>query len=435
MTCFAVCAAIRPKSCGVTSSRWTWSSGTIGPVDVEVLVVDERVRALAVLGLERFELGDRALAGLLDQPLLDVGGQLDRVDAEVALVVELDRRVARRARGLLVRGQERVLERVDQGLAVDPLLLLDDANRLDDLSGHLAPSSIRLPRTIESYGISTGSPLPRRRREARARRRRRAGRGTRFRSRGAHGDRAADGALEVRATPERGLGAGRRDVDRVLAQVVAEDVGDALAERVVDALRMVDEDRHPLRAGELERQDLDSGQAALDARGDLAVQRPFLVVEIRQFALLKKNGRGAPISNCLKCGETRIARRAQPRTVVMGRRWPVSRARRRLLVARDRPADETRVAETSARSQVACSPVSPLREAGVVSHECPAKAANRGSGCLIDAEAAAATLSLELQARTELPSGCPWLDEAERVESVDTQAATSSACPSAARRA
>ena len=84
--------------------------------------------------------------------------------------------------------------------------------------------------------------------------------------------------------------------------------GDALAELVVHALRMVDEDSHPLGAGELEREDLDSGQAALDSRGDLAVKAPLLVVQIRHCPL-KKNGRGAPISNCLKCGGSRIARR------------------------------------------------------------------------------------------------------------------------------
>jgi hypothetical protein len=72
---------------------------------------------------------------------------------------------------------------------------------------------------------------------------------------------------------------------------------------------MVDEDRHSLGAGELEREDLDSRQAALDARGHLAVQAPLLVIEIRQLRPLKKNGRGAPISNCVKCGESRIARR------------------------------------------------------------------------------------------------------------------------------
>ena len=74
----------------------------------------------------------------------------------------------------------------------------------------------------------------------------------------------------------------------------AQDLGDALTELVVDALRIVDEDRHPLGAGELEREDLDSGQGALDTRGDLAVQRAFLLVEIRQFALSKKTGAARP---------------------------------------------------------------------------------------------------------------------------------------------
>ena len=293
MTCFAVCAAIRPKSCGVTSSRLTWSSGTSDQSMSRSSSLMQRVRALAVLGLERFELGERALARLFDQALLDVGGQVDRVDAEVALVVELDRRVARGAGGLLVRGQERVLERVDQGVAVDPLLLLDDANRLDDLSAHLAPSSIRFPRTIESYGISTGSPLPGSTRSVCSPTPTSWPR-TRLRS--------AVRTETVRPTTRSKCGRrlnggsvpGRRDVDRVILQVVAEGLGDALTELVVDPLRMVDEDRHPLGAGELEREDLDSGQAPLDARGDLAVQSPFLLVEIRQFALSKKTGAARP---------------------------------------------------------------------------------------------------------------------------------------------
>ena len=68
--------------------------GHLAPVDLEVVVVEQRVRALAVLGLEPLELLERALARLVEQPLLEVGRQLDRVDAEVALVVELDRRRA-----------------------------------------------------------------------------------------------------------------------------------------------------------------------------------------------------------------------------------------------------------------------------------------------------------------------------------------------------
>ena len=175
----------------------------------------------------------------------------------------------------------------DEGLAVDPLLLLDHAYRLDDLRAHrrsfldqvashdrvvrdlhrLALARVHLKRPLAGADeLATDLLLV----------------GC------ADGDCPADGALEVRAAPERRLGAGRRDVDRVLAQVVAEDFRDALAESVVDSLRMVDEDRHPLGAGELEREDLDSGQAALDARGDLAVEAPLLVIEIRQLCSSQK---------------------------------------------------------------------------------------------------------------------------------------------------
>ena len=170
----------------------------------------------------------------------------------------------------------------------------------------------RSPRT----GFRPARPCPWNEPQASALRRRRARpRNTlppRDRRGGAQRDLAADGALEVRALPERRLRAGRGDVDRVVVQIVAEHIGDALAERVVDALGMVDEDGEALGAGELDRQDLDSGQAALDARGDLAVEAPFLVVDDPATSTpLKKNGRGAPISNCPKCGATRIARGLQ----------------------------------------------------------------------------------------------------------------------------
>ena len=47
MTCFAVCAAMRPKSSGVTSSRLIFLLGHLRPVDLEVVVGDQRVLALA----------------------------------------------------------------------------------------------------------------------------------------------------------------------------------------------------------------------------------------------------------------------------------------------------------------------------------------------------------------------------------------------------
>src|SRR5262249_1018695 len=134
--------------------------GDLGPVDVEVVIGEERVRALAVLGFDPLELLQRALARLVDETLLAVGRQLDRVDAKVALLVDLDGGVARRARRLLVGGKKSVLERRDQRAALDPLLALDVSDCVDDLLRHLVPtSSIRLPRTIESYGTSMDSPF------------------------------------------------------------------------------------------------------------------------------------------------------------------------------------------------------------------------------------------------------------------------------------
>src|SRR5207344_1418579 len=135
--------------------------GDIRPVDVEVVVGDEHVRALAVLDLGLLQLRDDPLARLLQQPLLDVSRQLDRKDAEVALqAVELDHGVPRRARGLLVRGEQRVLERGDQRVALDSAVPLELVDELDDLSAHVESlSSIRLPRTICSYGMSTSWPF------------------------------------------------------------------------------------------------------------------------------------------------------------------------------------------------------------------------------------------------------------------------------------
>jgi hypothetical protein len=67
---------------------------------------------------------------------LEVAGDLDREDAELALVVELDRGVPGRTRGLLVGGEERVLERADDRVLLDPLLALEASDVLDDLLGH-----------------------------------------------------------------------------------------------------------------------------------------------------------------------------------------------------------------------------------------------------------------------------------------------------------
>ena len=146
------------------------------PVDVEIVVGEQRVVLLAGLLLDPLELVERALARLVEQARLEVLGQLDREHAEVARVVELDRRVARRARCLLVGGEQRVLERGDERPLSIPFSrsISRTASTISWLI-RTYPSSIRLARTIASYGMSTGSPArskagttsPRRRRPRR----------------------------------------------------------------------------------------------------------------------------------------------------------------------------------------------------------------------------------------------------------------------------
>src|SRR5690349_2395460 len=85
-------------------------------------------------------------------------------------------------------------------------------------------------------------------------------------------DPASDDAGEVVRLAEGPSRARRRDVDGVLAEVVAERVRHALAERVVDAGRMVDVDRELVGAVELDREHLDAVEVALDAGADLALQ-------------------------------------------------------------------------------------------------------------------------------------------------------------------
>ena len=276
MTCFAVCAAMRPKLSGVTSSRLTQLLGDLRPVDLEVVVGEQRVVLLARLLLDALELVERALARLVEQAHLEVGGELDREHAEVPAVVELDRRVPRRAGRLLVRREQRVLERGDERAALDSLLALDLANGVNDLLAHpfvpfidqvgphdLVVRDVRRLRPLRDLNgpLTGGDHL--------------AARAARL---GLDTHASADGALEVLARAQRPLEARRGDLDAVGVEVGPQHVGDALAERMVDALRVVDVDAEALLAGQLEREHLDAGQGALDQPSDVALQRLLLLV-------------------------------------------------------------------------------------------------------------------------------------------------------------
>src|SRR5512133_3023926 len=86
---------------------------------------------------------------------------------------------------------------------------------------------------------------------------------------GAERNAVADRVAEMLGGPQRSLETGRRHFDAVVAEVVTQHVRHALAERVVDALRMVDEDGEPLRAGQLDREHLRARKRALDLPRDL----------------------------------------------------------------------------------------------------------------------------------------------------------------------
>jgi hypothetical protein len=93
---------------------------------------------------------------LVEQALLEILRDHQLVDAEVrAAVVELDLRVLRGSRGLLVRGQQRILKRVHQGVGGDPLLLLEHLDGVDDFLGHATSSGTRFERRTLCNGMVT----------------------------------------------------------------------------------------------------------------------------------------------------------------------------------------------------------------------------------------------------------------------------------------
>ena len=138
MTCFAVCAAIRPKSCGVTSSRWTLSSGTSDQSmsrSSSLTSVCERSPFSASSASS--SVSARSRASSIRRSSMSGAARSSRRGSRPRR--RADRRFAWRP-GLLYAARSassRALIRVSPSIP----LLLDDANRLDDLSAHLAPSS------------------------------------------------------------------------------------------------------------------------------------------------------------------------------------------------------------------------------------------------------------------------------------------------------
>ena len=286
MTCLAVWAAIRPKSSGVTSRDLNLV--LVGRQDLGVELGLLGLAQLARLGVDRRLL---LLGDLGEQLLLQLGRQDQLVDAEVGgVAVEVDARVLGRAGALLVGGQQRVLERRHQRLGVDALLLLEAVQGLDDLATQAHPppnSGIRLERRMSSSGMRTASPsdssetlsssasvsVP-----------------VKLRcpaigSLRADLDPPAEEAPVVLGLGQRPIRAGRGDLERPGLEQVAKLAGDALAQRQVDAVRVVD-----VEAQRLGRPAARARSAR--ARGSNAVDRSSIVVSeaVKARSFVPRNG-------------------------------------------------------------------------------------------------------------------------------------------------
>ena len=84
-------------------------------------------------------------------------------------------------------------------------------------------------------------------------------------------------AGEMLRLAQRPLDAGGRNIDGVLARVVAQQIGDTRTERVVDPGRVVDVHGEAVGALQLDREHLDAVEGSFHTRADLALQLPLLL--------------------------------------------------------------------------------------------------------------------------------------------------------------
>src|SRR5438552_13422474 len=112
--------------------------------------------------------------------------------------------------------------------------------------------------------------------------------------RGAERDLPADDVSEVRRLAQRPSEPRRGDIDRVAVEIAAEEPGHTLAERMVDPLRVVDEDGEAVPAGELDCEHLHAWKISLDRLPDLSRQRLLLLMHLGHSSLSKKTGAMRP---------------------------------------------------------------------------------------------------------------------------------------------
>src|SRR5436190_3668617 len=280
MTCFAVCAAMRPKPSGVTSSRRTWLSGmsdqSMSRSSSEMSVC---WRSPVSSSSRSSSSSLRSRASSSRRSSMSAGNSIEKTRKSPPSSISTV--ACREAPGVFLYAASSASSRaVTSAPSSMPLSrsISRTASMISWLISHplvdqVAPHD-RLVRNVHVGAVDADAQLVRARlghltlepgasgeRLGRAQR-----------------DRAADDAREVLRLAQRTGGAGRGDVDRVLAQVLAQQVGDAGAQRVVDALGMIDVDAEARRRHQLERDHLDARQVVLDPRRDLALQLPLSLV-------------------------------------------------------------------------------------------------------------------------------------------------------------
>src|SRR5438876_6016312 len=301
MTCFAVCAAMRPKFSGVTSSRFTRCSGTSDQSmsrSSSVMSVCERsphsassrsssssVRSRASSSRRSSMSGGSSIEKTRNSPSSGSSSTVAWRDAPGVFLYAASSASSSAwisvfssipfSRSIVLTAS--MISRLMSLPLVDHVAPYDLAVRDEHGLGALGAQAEALVAGGEDLAAE---PLP----AADLLRR-------------PDGDPAADRSSEVRRLAEWPLEARRGDVDRVAVEVSPQEGRHPLAERVIDPGRMVDVDAEPLRRHELDGQHLDARQAGFDLLGHLALERllgsPYF---LQATSFLKKNGRGAPIS-------------------------------------------------------------------------------------------------------------------------------------------
>ena len=138
MTCFAVCAAMRPKSSGVTSVRTIWSGGTCDQSrsrSSSATSVCWRSPVSSSIRSSSAMRASRASSTSRNSMSSGISIPNTRNSPSPSSLTSAWRVASGR---LLVRREQRVLERGDEDAFLDPLLLLDRLDAFDDLLAHVS---------------------------------------------------------------------------------------------------------------------------------------------------------------------------------------------------------------------------------------------------------------------------------------------------------